>query len=157
MLEKSPYGGMEGYKYSIAVYRNNPRIQQIGGGYGSSGIMSIEHTILLGYDDYDRVHHNRNIISKVCSDIKKYVLQKYADGGMMAKGGSIKKKRTRFVDKVDAIADRLEGTKVPKRLKKDYGGRYNREEAEEAGRRIAGAQLRDEVAEAKKKGKRKRF
>lgn len=39
-----------------------------------------------------------------------------------AKGGTIKKKRTRFVDKVDAIADRLEGTKVPKRLKKDYGG-----------------------------------
>lgn len=60
-----------------------------------------------------------------------------------AKGGKVKKKRVRFVDKVESIADRLEGKKVPKSLKKDYGGRYNREEAEEAGRRIAGAQLRD--------------
>ncbi len=58
------------------------------------------------------------------------------------KGGETKK-RTKFVDKVDAIADRLDGTKVPKKLQKDYGKRYNREEAEEAGRRIAGAQLRD--------------
>lgn len=64
-----------------------------------------------------------------------------------AKGGKVKKKRVRFVDKVESIADRLEGTKVPKRLKKDYGGRYNREEAEEAGRRIAGAQLRDRMME----------
>ena len=63
---------------------------------------------------------------------------------LYAKGGKVKKKkRVRFVDKVESIADRLDGTKVPKRLKKDYGGRYNREEAEEAGRRIAGAQLRD--------------
>ena len=62
---------------------------------------------------------------------------------LYAKGGKVKKKRVRFVDKVESIADRLEGKKVPKSLKKDYGGRYNREEAEEAGRRIAGAQLRD--------------
>jgi hypothetical protein len=68
----------------------------------------------------------------------------FEDGGNVdyAKGGKVKK-RVRFVDKVESIADRLDGTKVPKNLKKDYGGRYNREEAEEAGRRIAGAQLRD--------------
>jgi len=60
--------------------------------------------------------------------------------GIMKRGGKI---RVRFVDKVEAIADRLEGTKVPKRLKKDYGARYSREEAEQAARRIAGAQLRD--------------
>jgi len=76
-LKKSPYGGMEGYKYSLGVYRNNPRVQQIGGGYGASGIMTIEHTKLLSYDDYDIVHHNRNIISKVCDDIKKYALENF--------------------------------------------------------------------------------
>lgn len=76
-LEKSPYGGMDGYKYSLGVYRNDPRTQQIGGGYGASGIMSIEHTILLSYDDYDTVHHNRNIISKVCEDIKKYAVENF--------------------------------------------------------------------------------
>ena len=77
ILQKSPYGGMEGYKYSIGVYRNNPRTQQIGGGYGASGIMSIEHTRLLSYDDYDIVHYNRNLISKVCEDIKKYAVENF--------------------------------------------------------------------------------
>ena len=76
-LKKSPYGGMEGYKYGIGVYRNDPRTQQIGGGYGSPGIMSIEHTRLLSYDDYDIVHHNRNLISKVCDDVKKYALENF--------------------------------------------------------------------------------
>lgn len=66
------------------------------------------------------------------------VIDEMLENGYLKRGG-----RVRFVDKVKAIADRLEGTKVPKRLKKDYGGRYNREEAEEAGRRIAGAYLRD--------------
>jgi hypothetical protein len=56
----------------------------------------------------------------------------------MAKGGM-----TTFQDKVNAISKRLEGTKVPKRLEKDYGKRYNNEESIQAARRIAGARLRD--------------
>ena len=71
----------------------------------------------------------------------------YADGGYMADGGKVGyyakgskvKKRARFVDKVEAIADSLEGKKVPRRLQNDYGKRYNRDEAEQAGRRIAGS------------------
>jgi hypothetical protein len=50
--------------------------------------------------------------------------------------------RMKFRDKVDAIADRLEGTKVPKRLRKDYGVTYNREEAEMSGRRIVGSMVK---------------
>ena len=64
-----------------------------------------------------------------------------ADGGKVgyyAKGSKVKK-RARFVDKVEAIADSLEGKKVPRRLQNDYGKRYNRDEAEQAGRRIAGS------------------
>lgn len=76
-LNKPPYGGMDGYKYSLGVYRNSPRTYQIGGGYGASGIIGIEHPILLAYDDYDIVHHNRNIISKVCNDIKKYAIENF--------------------------------------------------------------------------------
>ena len=64
----------------------------------------------------------------------------------LAKGGKVK-----FRDKVEAIADRLEGTKVPARLRKDYGGRYNRQEAEEAGKRIAGAQLKKDGEKSNKK------
>ena len=76
-LKNPPYGQMKGYKYSIGIYRNNPRTQQIGGGYGASGIMSIEHTRLLSYDDYDIVHYNRNLISKVCEDVKKYAVENF--------------------------------------------------------------------------------
>ena len=60
--------------------------------------------------------------------------ENYLDVHYMAKGGM-----TTFDDKVQAISKRLEGTKVPKRLEKDYGKRYNHEEAVEAGRRIAGS------------------
>jgi len=60
------------------------------------------------------------------------------ESAKMAKGGM-----TIFQDKVNAISKRLEGTKVPKRLEKDYGKRYNHEESIQAARRIAGARLRD--------------
>jgi hypothetical protein len=67
----------------------------------------------------------------------------YADGGVMAKGGETK--RVRFQDKVDAISNRLEGTEVPKRLRKDYGKTYDKKEANEAGRRIAGSIKRNRM------------
>ena len=54
----------------------------------------------------------------------------------MAKGGM-----ATFKDKVNAISKRLEGTKVPKRLKKDYGATYDKKEAKQAGQRIAGSML----------------
>ena len=57
------------------------------------------------------------------------------DGGMMAKGGAT------FKDKVNAISKRLEGTKVPTRLKKDYGATYDKKEAKQAGQRIAGSMI----------------
>lgn len=46
---------------------------------------------------------------------------------------------TTFQDKVNAISGRLEGTEVPRRLRSDYGRRYNKEEAKKAAQRIAGA------------------
>jgi hypothetical protein len=57
-------------------------------------------------------------------------------GGIMAKGGM-----ATFKDKVNAISKRLEGTKVPTRLKKDYGATYDKKEAKQAGQRIAGSML----------------
>ena len=55
----------------------------------------------------------------------------------MAKGGM-----TTFQDKVNAISKRLEGTKVPTRLKKDYGATYDKKEAKQAGQRIAGSMIK---------------
>lgn len=46
---------------------------------------------------------------------------------------------TTFQDKVNAISRRLDGTEVPRRLRSDYGRRYNKEEAKKAAQRIAGA------------------
>ena len=55
----------------------------------------------------------------------------------MAKGGM-----TTFQDKVNDISKRLEGTKVPTRLKKDYGATYDKKESKQAGQRIAGSMIK---------------
>jgi hypothetical protein len=57
--------------------------------------------------------------------------EKYADGGMMAKGGT-------FDSKVNAIAKKLEGKPVPAPYRKEYGTRYDKEDAREAASRIVG-------------------
>lgn len=73
-FEKHPYGGKL-YRYEIGIYRNNPRTKQIGGGYGASGIMSIEHTNLLGsIDNYCR---NKNVISSTCLDVKRFSIENF--------------------------------------------------------------------------------
>ena len=53
----------------------------------------------------------------------------------MAKGGAT------FSDKVESISERLEGSKVPLRLKKDYGAKYDKKESVSAAKRIAGSIL----------------
>lgn len=73
-FSRSPYGGAKGYYYEIGVYANDPRLSQIGGGYGTSGTVTIKHTQLLGYSDYDMIHYNRKVISKVCKHIIKYTI-----------------------------------------------------------------------------------
>lgn len=45
----------------------------------------------------------------------------------------------KFNDKVKAISKRLEGTKVPKKLEKDYGKTYDKKESVQAARRIVGS------------------
>ena len=59
----------KGYSYEIGLYKNDPRTTQIGGGYGSSGIMSIRHTRIFHYYDANVIFQNEDIISKVCKEI----------------------------------------------------------------------------------------
>jgi hypothetical protein len=67
---------------------------------------------------------------------KKVIGKEYlASGGKMEMGGAT------FKDKVNTISKRLEGTKVPTRLKKDYGATYDKKEAKQAGQRIAGSMI----------------
>jgi len=74
-FERQPYGGGKMYRYEVSVYKNNPRSEQIGGGYGASGIVTIKHTCLMSsIDNYTR---NKLVLSKVCSDIKQYAEQNF--------------------------------------------------------------------------------
>jgi len=57
----------------------------------------------------------------------------FAKGGYMAKGGEVT-----FDDKVKAISKKLEGKSVPAQYRKEYGSKYDKEEADEAARRIVG-------------------
>lgn len=67
-------------------------------------------------------------------------------GGMMAKGGKVTFKR-----KVKSISESLlERKKVPARLRKDYGKTYDKKEAVESAKRIAGAMRKKELAQKKK-------
>jgi hypothetical protein len=62
----------------------------------------------------------------------------------MAKGGQMAKKPAKFKDKVKAISKSLEGKKVPKRVRKDYGATYDKKESIDAAKRIAGSMVKKE-------------
>jgi len=80
----------------------------------------------------------------------------FEEGGYMARGGKLKSNPAKFRDKVKAISKKLAGTKVPKKYKKDYGATYDKQEANEAARRISGAKLAELKAKLAKKTKTKR-
>jgi hypothetical protein len=98
-------------------------------------------------------------------DYPDFISMQYAKGGKMAKGkvkhsfiegdeimGNMKnrwnsdmgKKPAKFKDKVKAISKSLEGKKVPKRLRKDYGATYDKKESIDAAKRIAGSMAKKE-------------
>jgi hypothetical protein len=67
-------------------------------------------------------------------------ITKIAYGGKMADGGLMSdKKKTTFDDKVSAIKKSLQEKEVPKKYEKEYGKTYDKKEALEAAKRIAGA------------------
>ena len=94
-----------------------------------------------------------------------YISRKMAKGGKMAKGkvkdsfiegdkimgnmmnrwnSEMAKKPAKFKDKVKAISKSLEGKKVPKRVRKDYGATYDKKESMDAAKRIAGSMAKKE-------------
>jgi hypothetical protein len=75
--------------------------------------------------------------SSVKGPLPEFLLQVMADGG----------KTATFQDKVNAVASRLIDTDVPKKLQKDYGKKYNKEEAYLAAKRIIGSQMSKEMAD----------
>jgi hypothetical protein len=92
-------------------------------------------------------------------DFKKSEIIKMAKGGKIknpspdypdfismqyAKGGKMAKKPAKFKDKVKAISKSLEGKKVPKRVRKDYGATYDKKESIDAAKRIAGSMAKKE-------------
>lgn len=77
---------------------------------------------------------------KLLEKIKKYNSNKMAKGGM-----------TSFNDKVKAISKKLlKDKKVSPKVQKDYGKTYNKKEALESAKRIAGAMRKKEMAKKKR-------
>jgi hypothetical protein len=71
------------------------------------------------------------------------LIEKYADGGYMAKGGAT------FDDKVKSIKERLEGMSVAPKYKKKYGKTYDKSEALSAAKAIAGSMRAKEMSKKK--------
>jgi hypothetical protein len=110
----------------------------------------------------DEVHGQKDI--EEAKDILKIVKEKYPNtkgkiytidewvdlelffipNNKMAKGGQMDKKPAKFKDKVKAISKSLEGKKVPKRVRKDYGATYDKKESVDAAKRIAGSMVKKE-------------
>jgi len=82
-------------------------------------------------EETDRFFSYWNTHLKSLSDEDLMNMMQY--GGMMAKGGEVT-----FDDKVKAISKKLEGKPVPVPYRKEYGSRYDKEDAQEAARRIVG-------------------
>jgi hypothetical protein len=86
---------------------------------------------------------NEREAKNVASSYGGSIVKKYKGKGKIvkyAKGGTTKKEPT-FKDKVDAISKRLKGTKVPAKLQKEYGKKYDKKESVVAAQRIAGSIL----------------
>jgi hypothetical protein len=104
---------------------------------------------LLKFDGKFAKYSNGTIpkFDKIISELKKdgwVIHDKYEDGGMMAKGG-MSKKKVNFSDKVKAIQKSLlKRKKVSPKVQKDYGKTYNKKEAQESAKRIAGAMRKKE-------------
>lgn len=124
------------------------------GSYGTRKFYNLEHNAQIYYDPKYRSisgyvgggEGNDEVIPYSVDGVLDFFIEHditESESTPFAKGGKVKKKRAKFQDKVDSISERLEGTKVPQRLRKDYGARYDSDEANLAARRIAGAQLRD--------------
>ena len=60
-----------GYHYEIGLYKNLPMEYQIGGGYGASGIVGINHPIVFKYNTDQTVYFDHRLISDVCDKLKK--------------------------------------------------------------------------------------
>ncbi len=84
----------------------------------------------------DKVSNNKQ--KMLLKSAEQIVEDKYVRGGAT------------FDDKVKAISSSLTGKEVPKRLRKDYGKKYNKKEALEAARRIAGSMRAKEMKKGKK-------
>lgn len=77
--------------------------------------------------------------------LKKCCVLKYAEGGMAT-----------FDDKVKAISERLEGTKVKGKYRKEYGSTYDKKESKQAATKIAGKmRARERAKEILNKRKKK--
>jgi hypothetical protein len=67
---KSPFGFPKGYWYDIAIYKNEPSTDYEGTGVILPATKVINHPLLERYTTENEVYFNKEIISKVCTEMK---------------------------------------------------------------------------------------
>ncbi len=76
-VRKSPYDmskyGTKGFNYEVSLYRNNITSRQIGGGYGTSGIISERAPLLFSWNPMGgEILNDERLIVKLCDHIKNH-------------------------------------------------------------------------------------
>lgn len=114
----------------LSIMKNNTIVDEI-----SSIKYALEDLIAAKKDTslYPGIQYNLDEFHEKVANYLREEGKLHRESDDYGKGG------TTFQDKVNAISGRLEGTEVPRRLRSDYGRRYNKEEAKKAAQRIAGA------------------
>ena len=96
----------------------------------------------LFYIEQDSKFAKGGKVKNPSPDYPDFVSMQYAKGGLYKTG--MDKKPAKFKDKVKAISKSLEGKKVPKKVRKDYGMTYDKKESVDAAKRIAGSMAKKE-------------
>ena len=97
-----------------------------------------------GIREDDAPYYHSDRYTNSLTKFKKFLENYYILDDKMAKGGQMDKKPAKFKDKVKAISKSLEGKKVPKRVRKDYGATYDKKESMDAAKRIVGSMAKKE-------------
>ena len=119
-----------------------------GGNIGESGIITDKNSLFKGkmcvvVGEMDNMYLVKLLVNGQERQVlvSKRGIDFVNDEDFFGKGGMTKVK---FKDKVKAISERLEGTKVSPKYRKRYGLTYDKEESESAARNIAGAMIKKE-------------
>jgi hypothetical protein len=133
-------GGVHKVNRKYAYFAVNKKTNKIVDGWEIvDDVESLKYYAKMDLEDNDMNPKDYNLLSAKtlkARGIDPYSWDSWAKTGEYRMGG------TTFQNKVDAIAENLEGTKVKPKYQKENGKTYNKMESVEAAKRIAGAMMK---------------